>query len=95
MEMTDENTVMVMKNVMSASVLPAPEGYESRLDCWERITGRKAGKCAHEICNRPATHGALAVRAFSTDTARYIFPACETCARRSEMLYVHGPLVKM
>ncbi|MBD5279279.1 MAG: hypothetical protein HDS35_01875 [Bacteroides sp.] len=85
----------LMKNVMSASVMPAPEGFSSRLDYWEIKTGRKAEKCAHEICNRPATEGAIATKAFSTDRTRYVYPACETCARRTEMLYIVSPLVPL
>lgn len=85
----------LLKNVMSASVLPAPEGYASRLEYWEHITGLKADKCAHEICQRPATEGAIATKAFSTDRHRYVYPACETCARRTEMLYVAAPLAPL
>lgn len=88
-EIADENRIVLMKNVMSASV----EGYASRLDYWKSATGMDNPECAHEICNRPATHGALATRAFSSDRRRYIYPACETCVRRTEMLYVKGPLV--
>ena len=88
-----EDSTLVMKNVMRASVMPSPEGYSSRLEYWEKHAGRRAGKCAHEICERPATEGAVATRAFSADHTRYIFPACETCGRRTEMLYIHGPLV--
>lgn len=90
-----EDGVIIVKNVMSASVLPPPEGFSSRLGYWESIAGRPALKCAHEVCDRPATEGAIAVKAFSTDRRRYVFPACETCARRTEMLYVHGPLVEL
>lgn len=84
---------ILLKNVMAASVTPAPEGYASRLAYWEHHTGQRAMKCAHEVCGRPATEGAIATRAFSSDKTRYVFPACETCARRTEMLYVSGPLV--
>lgn len=90
-----EGATIVLKNVMSASVTAAPANFKSRLDYWEKATGRKATECAHEICHRPATEGAIAVRAFSSDKTRYVFPACETCARRTEMLYVTGPLVEI
>lgn len=83
---------ILLKNVMAASVTPPPAGYASRLQYWEEATGQKAAKCAHEACDRPATEGAMATRAFSTDRTRYVYPACETCARRTEMLYVAGPL---
>lgn len=92
MKMEDK---VLVKNVMSSSIIPPPEGYGSRLEYWEAVTGRKAGKCAHEICPRQATEGAIAVKAFSSDTSRYIFPACETCARRTEMLYVASPLAPL
>ncbi len=86
---------ILIKNVMSASVLPSPAGYSNRLEYWSAITGLHPGKCAHEICDRPATEGAIAVKAFSTDRTRYVFPACETCARRTEMLYITGPVVPL
>ncbi len=91
----DSHTNMLVKNVMSSSVMPPPEGYSSRLEYWEKQTGLKAGKCAHEICSRPATEGAIARRAFSADGTLYVYPACETCARRTEMLYVSTPLATL
>lgn len=89
-----EGTVL-MKNVMSASVTAPPDGFADRLQYWEAVTGQKADKCAHEICGRAATHGAIARRAMSADARSYVFPACETCARRTEMLYVAGPLAPL
>lgn len=85
----------LLKNVMSAAVIPPPDGFENRLSYWEATTGIKADKCAHEICDRQATEGAIAVKAFSSDRTHYLFPACETCARRTEMLYVVGPLTQL
>lgn len=84
-----------MKNVMSGQVTPPPEGYASRLEYWEKETGLKAGECSHETCHRPATEGAVGTRAFSTDKIVYVYPACETCARRTEMLYVSGPFATL
>ena len=94
-EIIPEGTTVVVKNVMSGQVTPPPAGYDSRLRYWEMATGRKATKCAHEVCDRVATEGAMARRAFSADARVYVFPACETCARRTEMLYVAGPLVEL
>lgn len=90
-----EGTIAIVKNIMSGQVTPPPEGYASRLEYWEHATGKKNVECAHEVCNRPATEGAVARLAFSSDSAIYVFPACETCARRTEMLYVNGPLVAL
>ncbi len=84
---------ILVKNVMAASVTPPPAGYVSRLEYWESVTGEKASKCAHEVCERPATEAGIATRVFSADRTRYVYPACETCARRTEMLYISGPLV--
>ncbi len=95
MTIIPEGTVTVMKNIMSGQVTPPPAGYSSRLEYWEKAVGRKADKCSHEVCERPATEGAIARRAFSTDKRIYVFPACETCARRTEMLYVRGPLAEL
>lgn len=85
----------LMKNVMATAVTPPPAGYDSRLAYWEAVTGLRAGECAHEVCRRPATEGAIAIAAFSADRRRYIYPACETCARRTEMLYIAGPTVTL
>ncbi len=94
-KVVDEDRIVILKNIMSTSVSPPPSGFTTRLQFWEKATGRKAEKCAHEICNRPATEGAISRRAFSSDKTAYVFPACETCARRTEMLYVKGPLVPL
>lgn len=88
---SDNGRIVLVKNVMSASV----EGYGARLDYWKKATGEAAPKCAHEICGREATHGALATRAFSAERRQFVYPACETCVRRTEMLYVKGPLVEL
>ncbi len=85
-------TLYLMKNDMSAPVTAPPAGFRDRLEYWSAITGEQPGECAHEVCHRKATEGALARMAFSTDRRQFIFPACETCARRTEMLYVKGPL---
>ena len=90
-----EGNTVVVKNIMSGQVTPPPAGYSSRLEYWEKATGLKGAKCAHEVCDREATEGAMARWAFSTDKRIYVFPACETCARRTEMLYVAGPLVEL
>lgn len=95
MKIIPEGTRTVVKNVMSSQVTPPPAGYSSRLEYWETATGRQATECAHEVCHRPATEGAVARRGFSVDPTAYVFPACETCARRTEMLYVEGPLVEI
>ncbi len=94
-ETIGDGATVIVKNVMAAFSYNAPDGSSSLLEYWEKASGRKATECAHEICNRQATEGAIATRAFSADKSRYVFPACETCARRTEMLYVKGPLVPL
>ncbi len=88
-----DSGIIVVKNIMGAYALGDTGERDARLLLWECATGRPAVECAHEICPRPATRAALAVRAFSTDHTHYIYPACDICARRTEMLYVNGPLV--
>ena len=88
-----DNGITVVKNVMGNYALGDTGERDKRLILWETATGRPAVECAHEICHRPATRAAVAMRAFSTDHTHYIYPACEICARRTEMLYVKGPLV--
>lgn len=94
-EILPEGQVYLLKNIMRGQVTGAPVGYSSRLEYWEKASERKAAECAHEACQRTATEGAVATRAFSSDKNIYVFPACETCARRTEMLYVKGPLVRL
>lgn len=94
-EILPEGRIYLLKNIMRGQVAGAPAGYSSRLEYWEKASGIEAGECAHEACRRPATEGAIATRAFSTDKTMYVFPACETCARRTEMLYVKGPLARL
>ncbi|MDE7161075.1 MAG: hypothetical protein K2O24_09605 [Muribaculaceae bacterium] len=88
-----EGPGILVKNLMTAAVTPPPAGYASRLEYWVRHTGIGEPKCAHEVCDRAATEGAMARLAFSMDKTVYIFPACETCARRTEMLYISGPII--
>lgn len=83
--------LVLVKNDMRAFCLPAPAGFETLLTYWEHETGSRAVECAHEACHRPATQGGVATTAFSTDRRRMVYPCCETCARRTEMLYVKGP----
>lgn len=83
--------LVLVKNDMRAFCLPAPAGFETLLAYWEHETGSRAVECAHEACHRPATQGGVATKAFSTDRRRMVYPCCETCARRTEMLYVKGP----
>ncbi|MDE5887102.1 MAG: hypothetical protein K2G90_06315 [Muribaculaceae bacterium] len=90
-EVIESGKILLVKNVMSASVLDP----RRRLDYWKEATGVSNPVCAHEICNRPATHGGIAVRAFSRDRQKLVYPACETCVRRTEMLYVSGPFVEL
>lgn len=90
-----ENRKTLIKNLMATAVTPPPEGFADRLAYWRTNTGIDHPKCAHEVCCRPATEGAIGRRAFSPDTTLYVYPACETCARRTEMLYVTGPLIPL
>lgn len=94
-EIIADGMTVVVKNVMGAFELGEPAKADKRLSYWEKSTGQKAGKCAHEICCRPATSEAVATIAFSSDKRKYVYPACETCARRTEMLYVKGPLAPL
>ena len=66
-EIIADGMTVVVKNVMGAFELGEPAKADKRLSYWEKSTGQKAGKCAHEICCRPATSGAVATIAFSSD----------------------------
>ena len=72
---------------------PAPAGYSSWLDYWEKKTGLKADTCHRVDCYRTATDGAH-VQLVNGDNEWYIVPLCHGCnTQYGARFYVDGPLV--
>ena len=72
---------------------PAPPGYSSWLDYWEKKTGKKAGICHRDRCYRAATDGAH-VQIVNGGNEWYIVPLCHPCNMdRGASFWVEGPLV--
>ncbi|MBQ3383058.1 MAG: hypothetical protein IJG54_07005 [Bacteroidales bacterium] len=72
---------------------PAPTGYSSWLDYWEKKTGLKANKCHYSGCSNVATDGAHVQLVYGSDEW-YIVPLCHRCnTQYGACFYVEGPLV--
>ncbi len=73
---------------------PAPFGYSSWIDYWEKKTGQKAGKCHYCGCNNAANDGGHVQLKNHSNDAWYIVPLCHyhNCQFGKDF-YVTGPLV--
>lgn len=81
-----------VKNLREGS-RPAPAGYSSWLDYWEKKVGRKAGICHRDGCYSKAMDGAHVQLVFGGDEW-YIVPLCHNCNTQfGNRFYVEGPLV--
>jgi len=84
--------VYLIKNLKAGS-RPAPIGYYSWIDYWERKTGKKAAKCHKTGCNEFAIDGAH-VQLEDGRYEWYIVPLCHKCnMQRGLSFVVEGPLV--
>ena len=73
---------------------PAPAGYRSWIEYWEKATGLKAGTCHVLDCYYQATDGAHVQLDDSSDKRWYIVPMCHTHnCQHGANLFVEGPLV--
>jgi hypothetical protein len=80
-------------NVNGSSRFPAPNGYSSWLEYWERYTGTKAYYCSSTDCRNSATVGAHVQKADGFDKRYYIVPLCSSCNQRTDSFYVNATLV--
>ena len=73
---------------------PAPTGYRSWIDYWEKATGQKALLCREIGCLKQATDGAHVQLDDSYDNRWYIVPMCHphNCQFGAHFT-VDGPLV--
>ena len=72
---------MRVKNVSGSSRFPAPRGYNSWLEYWEKQSGR------HDLV------GAHVQKVNSADQSWYITPICKSCNSRTDEFDVCWPLV--
>ena len=78
---------------LRAGARPAPAGYSSWLDYWEKRSGRKASFCHRNGCMSLATDGAH-VQLVSGGDEWYIVPLCHPCNTQFGASFgVEGPLV--
>jgi len=71
-----------VKNVNGSSRFPAPSGYDSWLEYWEKQTGEKKSVCGALNCSNRDLVGAHVQKANSTDEDYYITPLCRSCNQR-------------
>lgn len=82
-----------VKNVVGSSRFPAPLGYSSWLDYWERQTGKSATECGKCGMFVAAEVGAHVQKAYGLDKSYYITPLCRSCNQRTDEFYVETELV--
>ncbi len=82
-----------IKNVVGSSRFPAPSGYESWLDYWEKKTGIKKSICGASGCSNTVLVGAHVQKVNSADKSWYITPLCTKCNQRTDEFDVHWDLV--
>ena len=82
-----------VKNAVGSSRFPAPSGYSSWLDYWERQTGESATSCGRCGMFVAAEVGAHVQKADGTDKRNYITPLCRRCNQRTDEFYVTTQLV--
>ena len=82
-----------VKNVIGSSRFPAPLGYSSWLDYWEKKTGTRKSICgASDCCNHDLV-GAHVQKVNSIDKKWYITPICSRCNQRTDEFDVIWDLV--
>jgi len=82
-----------VKNVIGSSRFPAPEGYSSWLDYWEKKTGTKKSICGVDGCSKKDLVGAHVQKVNSIDQKWYITPICSDCNKRTDEFDVVWELV--
>ncbi|MEW5825815.1 MAG: hypothetical protein AB1778_03205 [Candidatus Bipolaricaulota bacterium] len=72
-----------VKNKKGTGSNPAPSGYTSWLDFWERKRGKKATKCEVLGCSAGADVGGHVIKA-GEGPKEYILPMCTGCNNKGE-----------
>lgn len=84
---------MRVKNVSGSSRFPAPRGYNSWLEYWEKQSGRHVTICGTTGCNNNDLVGAHVQKVNSANQSWYITPICKSCNSRTDEFDVCWPLV--
>ena len=84
---------MKVKNVVGSSRFPAPQGFSSWLDYWEKKSGQKATFCGASSCWGTNLVGAHVKKAEGYDQSWYITPLCVSCNQRADTFEVYSTLV--
>ena len=82
-----------VKNVNGSSRFPAPRGYNSWLEYWEKQTGQRKFTCGAAGCSKTDLVGAHVQKANSIDKSWYITPLCASCNNRTDEFDVYWDLV--
>ena len=82
-----------VKNVNGSSRFPAPSGYNSWLEYWEKQTGVKKSTCGASNCSNGDLVGAHVQKVNSTDKKYYITPLCRSCNQRTDEFDVAWQLI--
>lgn len=67
-----------VKNKNGTSKNPAPSGYTSWLDFWEKKKGKKADVCERLHCTSKAEDGGHVIKS-GDGPKEYILPLCKDC----------------
>lgn len=84
---------MKVKNVIGSSRFPAPSGYDSWLDYWEKQSLQKVTYCGVVSCLGKDLVGAHVQKAEGSDKSWYITPLCRSCNQRTDTFEVYSTLV--
>lgn len=84
---------MKVKNVIGSSRFPAPKGYDSWLDYWEKQSHQRVTYCGTAGCLGKDLVGAHVQKAESSDKSWYITPLCKSCNQRTDTFEVYTTLV--
>jgi hypothetical protein len=84
---------MFVKNVNGSSRWPAPSGYTSWLDYWEKKSGKSVSICGAENCSKRNLVGAHVQKVYGTDKKYYITPLCSSCNQRTDEFDVVWDLI--
>lgn len=82
-----------VKNVVGSGRFPAPNGYVSWLDYWEKMSGFEKRVCGATNCCNTDLVGAHVQKVNGTDKSWYITPLCRKCNQRTDTFDVHWPLI--
>ena len=82
-----------VKNVNGSSRFPAPRGYNSWLEYWEKQTGQRKFTCGAAGCRKTDLVGAHVQKVDSQDKKWYIVPLCKSCNKKDKPFNVDDDML--